>query len=1224
LKKQILALSAAVLSLVFAAPALADDWTDITTELHVPVSTALAANGQAGDIEVDNNGGIALTATGGGPIVTINSNNSFDQLSGTTISYIGVADATGILVDLTQGNLDATNDGGTCTENCHTIEGIVEAGTIDLSGAGIDKKGLWLQGNATGGTQTMPNIFTGNIDMTGSTMTITGDDSVGVQIDALAQLNGNLTLGSMTLKPSTVDSTNGITGVDLEGVVDGDITVAGAMVLAGSNKAGTDTGIWGLKLNGPVNGNVSIDSSTGSITAYGVGAVGVLLTGSINACDAVAIPGCASMGSFINNGAITVAGQQNLTGDTGQLEASSAVEIGGNVAAGIYNAGPVSPDDKTLAATISEQGDAPGFIVSTQFEAVDTNGKAPPITIGVYQTAPGVGDPVDPGFSMYNRGSIFVAPANKNETASGVEFVGLASDENVELTGGFLNSGTISASAASITKGSATVATALTVGNFAALGDQTTGDEEYHYDPNCDCFDGYGNSGSKPFAQDQAALVNSNEAGSGHIVATVSGPMGGVATAIDIEANGYMPSLINSGLISAVATTTDTTISNLAAFAIVDKSGTLTYIQNNGTIDGVTTTLDNGDQVAVAIDLHADTLSSAAGSGVDILDHSNTDTSASIVGDILFGTGDHQIVDVLGQSSDHLATIVGDINFGAGGLVGSDELNIGQFSTVTGTITSDPTVGVSVDIENGGTLVITNNAKALNAFDFHVANQGTLDLTVYNNFTSGIIVASGVDANNNSASITFDPGAKLNITYGSFIPASSTFILMTAPHDNLLIDAGDLIAYNAQLAANMPFLFSNAQLNTTTSTDGTTDELVLAVTVKDAKDLGLTGYAKQIFTFANQALTNDNLLGAAIVNGVTSQAAAQKAYNSFAPDLTGGARAIAQSLTDQASGPVAARQRLLRMYGKAEGETTLWGQEFAEFVQDPGDRSTGQSGFKDHGFGFVLGLDGGDPKMGWYGGAFSFYSGDIVEPAPRDSHTDSLWYMLTGYTDWRGKGLFLDTKVDVGYMTFKEKRFITLTIPNASGTGSSSFVDEADSSRPGLVGSAGFTTGVILSYGSTTLTPQMSVDGMTMREEGFTESHVGSSTTNGNGKGFDLTEQAYYANSLRMFMGADVRQDLDFGDFFVQPDVRLGYRYDFLNDPTRLKLNFADVGNLSTPTPGPEFTLQGPDPSQGNVVAGASLSATTDAWTIGANFDFVRGDNGATTEVGTIHLLGRI
>ena len=51
---------------------------------------------------------------------------------------------------------------------------------------------------------------------------------------------------------------------------------------------------------------------------------------------------------------------------------------------------------------------------------------------------------------------------------------------------------------------------------------------------------------------------------------------------------------------------------------------------------------------------------------------------------------------------------------------------------------------------------------------------------------------------------------------------------------------------------------------------------------------------------------------------------------------------------------------------------------------------------------------------------------------------------------------------------------------------------------------------------------------------------------------------------------------------------------------------------------------QGPDPSQGNYVAGFNLAATTDNWTIGLNYDFVRGSNNATEQVGTFSLLGRI
>ncbi len=402
-------------------------------------------------------------------------------------------------------------------------------------------------------------------------------------------------------------------------------------------------------------------------------------------------------------------------------------------------------------------------------------------------------------------------------------------------------------------------------------------------------------------------------------------------------------------------------------------------------------------------------------------------SSAVITGKILFGSGDNQIIDVEGASSDKTATINGDIKFGNGSTPGSDQLIIGNFGTVNSTITSIASVGVDVDIRSGGTLNLQNATDALNVSGlvvdtvtgeqgtaFHVEPNGTLNLTVREEFQTGIIISTGI--------VSFDPGAKLNIAYGSFIPADSDFVLISAPEGDLHIS--DLQTYQQQVLDKLPFLFDpgtpgnpETQLEYQQGTLGAPDELVLHVVPKDAAALGLSGYAAQILPFANQALSNDDTLGAAFVAGVTSQKAAQLAYNEMAPDVTGGARAIAIALTDQSSGPVAARQRILRMYGKQDGEVTLWGEEFAEFVSDPGTKSKGLTGFKDHGFGFVLGLDGGDPKTGWYGGAFSFYSGDIVEPLPRDSHTNTLWYMLTGYTDWRGRGLFLDTKVDVGYRT---------------------------------------------------------------------------------------------------------------------------------------------------------------------------------------------------------------
>ncbi|MEI9931671.1 MAG: hypothetical protein WDM89_14305 [Rhizomicrobium sp.] len=555
---------------------------------------------------------------------------------------------------------------------------------------------------------------------------------------------------------------------------------------------------------------------------------------------------------------------------------------------------------------------------------------------------------------------------------------------------------------------------------------------------------------------DQAALVVADTAasGTGSIIATVSGPTSGnSAVAIEVASNATLPSIINSGNIEAIASSTDTSITGLRATAIQDSSGTLTYILNNGSIQAIATQLVDKTQQAVAIDLSGDTTGVAAG-GVEIDNRATANQSALILGDIKFGVGDHQIVNVFGNSTAHTATIDGNISFGHGGLEGTDELNIGNFASVTGTITADALLGVKVDVQNNGMLTITNDTAALSAAGFHVESGGILNLTVLEDFNTGIVDASTVPG----GFVTLDAGAKLNITYGSFVPANSVFVLFKA--DDGLLNVSDTGLYNTQLQNSLPYLFESATLQLDDNGDGT-ESYDLHVVTKDASQLGLTGYAAQMLPYANQALVNDNTLGGAIVSGVVDQKSAQLAYNAFAPDVTGATRAIAMSLTDQATGPVAARQRMLRMYGKDSGDVTLWGQEFAEYIKDPGDTSTGQTGFKDHGFGFVLGLDGGEPKTGWYGGALSFYSGDIIEAYPRDSHSDSLWYTLTGYTDWRGKGLFLDTKLDVGYFTVKQKRYINLTIPNANGT-TTSFVDEADSRRPGLVGSAGFTTGVIL------------------------------------------------------------------------------------------------------------------------------------------------------------------
>jgi hypothetical protein len=170
--------------------------------------------------------------------------------------------------------------------------------------------------------------------------------------------------------------------------------------------------------------------------------------------------------------------------------------------------------------------------------------------------------------------------------------------------------------------------------------------------------------------------------------------------------------------------------------------------------------------------------------------------------------------------------------------------------------------------------------------------------------------------------------------------------------------------------------------------------------------------------------------------------------------------------------------------------------------------------------------------------------------------------------------------------------------------------------------SGGFTAGALFSYGATTLSPQISVDGLLMREEGYTENNPATISA---GDGFDLKVEPYYAKSLRIFLGGSVRYDLDLWDFYLQPEAHAGYRYDVFNNPVKLKAAFAYANTTGGMVgPGTQFTMIGPDPSQGNYVVGGSLATTTDTWTLGFNFDLVKGSNGLFEEVGTVNLLGRI
>ena len=1203
MSKRSLLLSTAVVA-VLAGPAFADTSIDKST------STALATS-TAGNVTIVSGGSINVSNGSTGAIKVDSSN--FVSSAG-AIANKDSTDAAGIVVDMTKNPSPLTNSANTSALGIDLASG----SSLVLSGSGTGKSGIWLQNtNITAGTT---YTYTGPINLeAGSTVNVTGDTSQGVIIDSNSVLNGNLTLaGTIAVTPASTTTTSPVN-------------------------------TYGVISDGLIQGNVSVPSG-GSIAVTGAGAT------------AMSIQGSGVTGSISIGGGLVANGQSantNITNlykapkYTGNPDAGPGLSIGASVGGGIAILGPTATSGTTTAGSISVQGAAPALYISPAANlAIPT--QTAPLNIGVFS------DTADPGFSIYNRGSLATTPANLNEGATAVHIAGSGSTYPTNIAGGFYNSGGITATGSTTGNVANGISvTSVFLDNYAIF-DGVSTSYNYNTNPGADTTLANKNGPVANDPGDKAAFVNSSITGSGTISATSSGSRGGVATAIYINSLADVPSIINTGTITASSTTTDATLAGnissssptpLAAWGIHDLSGSLTSIYNGGTISavaGVTgatssgvSALDNNSQVGRAIDLSAGTPQSASGQGVSIINQSSLTKAATITGDVLFGSGNNQILTLQGNGATLPSTLTGNVTFGLKG-IGSgngggsgDQLNIGNYSVLTGSVTTLETTsgsGVAVDIADHGNLNILNTSTALNATTFHVASGGTVSLGVSEALTSSGVVAA-------SNSINLDSGAILGVAYSSFVPqlqqgqTADSFVLMTASKGGIHIDPNTINIANTALQTNigqqggsLPYLFKSANLAIDTTSSTSVDKLVLSVVPKTATDLGLTGYAAQIFPYANTALGIDDVLGSAMINGIHNQAQAQAAYDSFAPNVTGGTRAIAISITDQATGVVGAHQRALRMYGKESGSMTLWGDEFVQMIKDPGQGATdptthlkAQPGFKDHGFGFAVGLDGGSPKYGWYGGAFTFYAGDVGELA-RDSHENQQWYVLSGYTTWRGKGMFFDSKLDVGYGHIDGKRFINLIIPSSVGT--TVYTREADNKHAGLLLSGGMSTGAMFSYGAMTLMPQLSVDGLLLREEGYTETNPGTATV---GDAFDLTVQPYYAQSLRAFIGGSVRYDLNLWDFYLQPEARLGYRYDFFNDPVKLKAAFAHADTSGgTAVAGTQFLMQGPDPSQGNFVAGGTLAATTDTWTLGLNFDLVRGTNGSFEQVGTVNLLGRI
>jgi hypothetical protein len=1238
------AAAAALLTAVMTAVAARADTTVTTT-----TSTELLTS-TAGNIVIDATGAVNITKNG---IAAVTLNSAHNVTNNGAISNAGTDGGVGVIIDTSAGNILSPT-------------GFASTGNIDVGGSGTTKRGIIIQGAHTFYapitlTTLSAVTLTGAVAATQqSALIVQGDGSAAFLLAQDTKITSNIFLGGGGIvQNSTVNSTasNSIM-VDLDGTLNGNLIIQ-------SGLSGVGPGLIGVQTLGGIH---SCASDTGAPTGF--------------TCPT------SSNGTLINAGTISLIGTQAFKSNNNPEAGSGLVIggsiDGGFINAGPGTSNNLTQALISSSGLTQSGGSAPVVLIDPT-RSITGSLTAPrgPVVLGPVAADT---DSIDPGYAFINRGTISAQPIDADhgsaavviQGASATYFTCLSSvstgvcnttpqDRTDSVTrtvnganvttsvgpykayGGLLNTGTITAQATTnsqtVTSNGITTATALYIGAFTTV-------------PRLDVKAEAITSSSNTAATISAAI---NGIGQGSAFGVILGRDSNVPL-VNVSQNA---SIVASVSTNTIAPTKDIAIANapfsLVSEALVDQGGTLKKINNAGLIQAQNTLLFPGvgaftSSITNAIDLAAGTTGNVT-----------INNSGRILGHILMGGGDGKTLNVGNTGGGGSAanpetgivnttanyaivaqTITSDtvglapltvptfIDFGSG--IGHT-LHVGGFGYVNATFSTDVHSALAVQVDPNGQLFIANTTTALQASTFNIGANGTLGLAISQSNLNSLSPVVQADSANLS-------GAILGLQFGSYIssgftaasaakPAVQNITLIRAP----IITDTTLAGQNATLGQNTPFLFETPaesgvkplSISNLDPSDPSSDQVLLlhllprstgAKNADGSPGLNLSAQAQAQFPFTARALATDNELGATIATSLTvyntpgvpgsginvtaSQQQAQQAFSQFAPDVSGGTREIAIMLTDQASGPVAARQRLLRSYANVAGDMTLWGQEFTGQINNRGRVAADGTlvSYKDHGFGFTLGVDGGSPRNGWYGGAFTFYSGDVTQQLPRATRTNSQWYMLSGYTDWRGKHVFLDTQVSAAYGNFQQTREL-----NVGG-----LVRNATSRRPGAMLALGANTGAMLKYTGFEVDPHVSLDAMTMREEGYQEAN--------GGPGFNLDVAPYFASSVRAALGADIKTKITIWNFDLTPEARLGYRYDLLQQAVSVKAAFQSTGGRGTA--GNTMTFVGPDPDSGNAILGLSLGAGTDTWHLGVNYDWIRGDNGSTTQVGIISVLGRI
>ena len=1036
------------------------------------------------------------------------------------------------------------------SDNALRLEGNVQADDLD------DVTGVELQGGEnrsfvqTGTIQLIEDFSNEDTDddpfLDGGFAEGSGRTGILISGESPFQGNVELELGSSVLVEG-----NDSFGINLSNtpmMMDG---LTGNLLTSGQISVFGDRSI-GVNIAGDVTGDLTNEGTGqvgGIIAVRGEDAQGYVISGNVN-------------GGFENSGTITssayrftggrpFAGPDNDTGredltEEDLLQSGSALNVSGNVTGGIFLSQRLEQLlDDAGEPVLTEDGEPTLFVAGAS--SINQLGSAPAIVIdggGDILAIGIVAEITDDANEDFDEGLQYGFINQGTVTAGGVfDDVNATaiSVANAEIDGGISNSGTLSA-------------TALRGATPTDLADGGDGTARVLVIGNQAIVDEINNSGLIFATVDEA--IDEIYFDSDNIIA----PRPLLAVGVDIEAGATVVELINSGGISA-----NVRGRNGTAIAVRDTSGTLRTLQNSGTIQSINdpSFVFNGEETdfdLIAIDL------STATENVEIIQSQNPDSTNTplISGNILLGSGDDSVNASAGRIS-------GDIDFGGG----NDSILLSGGAEFSGNVLNSDSLALSVT--DGSTFAL-DSTDAIQVSDVLV--DGT---SVYRPVIDGETGLASTLVSDGS--ITFEDGASINPILRSIVGTDALSYTLATSDD---LSIGDLASLSS---GESPFLYS------TTLDLADPNTLVVTLDLRNPTasvangGLGLDAVQAAAFgTVVNgvlqegavlQALSASPELGDAFANIIEANDF-YSAYNQILPEFSGAAKQFLLANVDGAVGAVGSHLDTARRSPDKTGGA--WLQEFFYFA----DRSlAGRSEqYRGEGFGFAGGLDTEFGPFHAVGVNVGFASTEVEDVVGIDDPLNVQTYQLGAYAGYQSGNFNLDIYGGGGVSDFEQNRRVLIGSFEGEATG------EWEAFHANAALRAGYEVALSDKYW---MRPSLSVDYLYLNEYGHTETGTQGFRTRVNGRQSETAAATAMLNFGAEFQGKRT---------WIRPSIRVGYRNEFMSDPTETEFSFQGLsdedGNLFDSEIARLRAFAFPEEG---ILLGFTLAAGSEYSSIGFDFD---------------------